>query len=122
MCVYMCVCVYIYIYMVLGQFSVLWHGQMILIQQRRKRMLHKCPKDANDIKVRLLISLGRILFIIDCSNHDKKCPVRCFFCFFFIYIFRFPLTEDHFIFSLILCKNQLLVKLLLSVKYYFSSL
>lgn len=71
-----------YIYMVLGQFSVLWHGQMILKQQRRKSMLHKCPKDANDIKVPLLISLGRI-FITDCSNHDKKYPVRCFF---FIYI------------------------------------
>lgn len=58
--------------MVLRQFSVLWHVQMILIHQRGKRMLHKCLKDANDIKAPLLISLERI-FITDCSNHDKKC-------------------------------------------------
>lgn len=32
------------------------------------------------------------------------------FFFFLIYAFRFPWTEDHFIFSLILCKNQLLDK------------
>lgn len=69
-------------------------------------MFHKCLKDANNTKAPWLMSLGRI-FITDCSNQDKQCSVLFFFL---IYAFRFPPTEDHFIFSLILCKNQLLVK------------
>jgi len=45
---------------------------MILTHQRGKRMLHKCPKDANGIKAPYLISWGRI-FITDDSDHAKKC-------------------------------------------------
>lgn len=64
-------------------------------------MLHKCPKDANDIKAPLLISLGRI-FITDGSNHDFSNGQ--YFFFFLTHAFRLPLIEDHFVFWLELQK------------------
>lgn len=86
---------------------VLWQVQMIWLHQRGKGMLQKHPKDANYIKAPLLIILGRI-FIINCSNHDKKCLVL-----FLIYAFRFPLTERKITyFWLNALKKQLLIKLL----------
>lgn len=54
-------------------------------------MLHKCLKDANDIKAPLLISLERI-FITDYSNHDKKCSA--FFKIFFFLVIYLQVSID----------------------------